>query len=714
MQHPLGIHYIRTILFSLPVNCLKDVRDYGLDKGGTNPYTQEYRLSSIICDVASFRLFKPTRTEPLEQTDRKFLQIQFANKGIDAINISNILNRKEVKSKIPIYFDNKTVPIISYSYSNTIASKIFNYKQALQDFDANQYVNQPRTCDCLQSPFLCGPSGHIITGDEHENLRKVISHGPKFREPQHINWNFNFKLIMDAVEDYARAWVKREPNADGKVDTLSEWVKTIRSLVLRRIHKLKNCVNDRPKSVFKDKDAVKCLSDLHDKYVVVPADKAANNVVFVCKSYYYECLIKELEIESVSSNPTYKNTTFDQDEILANHKSFMLSLDIILDSTSEDLPSLYWIPKLHKNPYKQRYIAGSSSCSTKELSIRLTKILSAVKEGHQRYCDTVYSTSGINHMWILKNSKDLLDNLKSREFAKVHSVKTFDFSTLYTTIPHEKLKCRLKQIINKSFGGKNGRRYNFIVLGYNSTYFSTTVPDKNKIYYTEEQVISMLEFLIDNIFVKFGGRIFQQVIGIPMGTNCAPLLADLFLYSYETEFLQDLIKKKKIKEARSFNFTYRYIDDVLSINNPHFSDWLPLIYPPELEIKETTDTASSASFLDLYLEIDTNGQLSTRIYDKRDDFKFEIINFPHMDSNIPSSPAYGVYISQLIRYARGCSKYSEFVKRHQILTKRLLNQGFVRSRLGNTFKKFYGRYQDHVEKYSVSCSEMIKDGLDNI
>ena len=147
----------------------------------------------------------------------------------------------------------------------------------------------------------------------------------------------------------------------------------------------------------------------------------------------------------------------------------------------------------------------------------------------------------------------------------------------------------------------------------------------------------MLEFLIDNIFVKFEGRIFPQVIGIPMCTSCAPLLADLFLYPYDTEFLQDLIKKKKIKEARSFNFTYRYIDDVLSINNPHFSDWLPLVYPPELEIKETTDTASSASFLDLYLEFDTNGQLITRNYDKRDDFKFEIINFPHMDSNIPSS-----------------------------------------------------------------------------
>ena len=92
---------------------------------------------------------------------------------------------------------------------------------------------------------------------------------------------------------------------------------------------------------------------------------------------------------------------------------------------------------------------------------------------------------------------------------------------------------------------------------------------------------------------------------------------------------------KKIHEARAFNFTYRYIDDVLSINNSRFAEFLPLIYSPELEVKETTDTASSASFLDVYLE-----------FDKRDDFNFKIIYFPNMCSNIPASPAYGVYISQ--------------------------------------------------------------------
>ena len=167
--------------------------------------------------------------------------------------------------------------------------------------------------------------------------------------------------------------------------------------------------------------------------------------MFVCKSYHFECLIKELGINSnTSSNTTYKPTSFDKDDILANHRSFMTSLNIPSGRESLDLPYLYWIPKLHKTPYKERYIAGSSTCSTKELSIHLTKILSAVKEGQQKYYETVYSCSGINHMWILRNSKDLLDNLKSSSFSLVSSIKTFDFATLYTTLPFDKLKTRLK------------------------------------------------------------------------------------------------------------------------------------------------------------------------------------------------------------------------------------------------------------------------------
>ena len=151
----------------------------------------------------------------------------------------------------------------------------------------------------------------------------------------------------------------------------------------------------------------------------------------------------------------------------------------------------------------------------------------------------------------------------------------------------------------------------------------------------------------------------------------------------------------------------------MSLNNARFNDHLPAIYPPELEIKETTESASSASYLDLFLETDSNGHLSTKLYDKRDDFNFSITNFPHLNSNIPLSPAYGVYISQLIRYARACSSYTEFLKRHSLLSCKLLNQGYCRERLVSTFKRFFGRYHELVEKYNISLRQMILDGIND-
>ena len=95
----------------------------------------------------------------------------------------------------------------------------------------------------------------------------------------------------------------------------------------------------------------------------------------------------------------------------------------------------------------------------------------------------------------------------------------------------------------------------------------------------------MLEFLVDNIFVVFAGKVFQQIIGIPMGTNCAPLLADIFI--------QSLLSAGKKRLASQFNITYRYIDDVLSTNNPDFENYLGQMYPPELEIKGTTESNTS-------------------------------------------------------------------------------------------------------------------------
>jgi len=161
----------------------------------------------------------------------------------------------------------------------------------------------------------------------------------------------------------------------------------------------------------------------------------------------------------------------------------------------------------------------------------------------------------------------------------------------------------------------------------------------------------MLEVLIDTIFVICDGRAFQQTVGIPLGTKCAPLLADLFPYWYAADFIQGILKKNEKKISQSFNFTFRYIDDVLSINNSRHSHFVDRIYPIELEIKDSTDTYRSASYLILHIEIDIEGRLRTKLCDKRDDFNLPIVNFPFICSNIPAAFAYGVYISQLKRYS---------------------------------------------------------------
>ena len=96
----------------------------------------------------------------------------------------------------------------------------------------------------------------------------------------------------------------------------------------------------------------------------------------------------------------------------------------------------------------------------------------------------------------------------------------------------------------------------------------------------------------------------------------APLLTDFFLYSYEADFIQGLLKTNEKKLARSSNFMFRYIDDVLSLNNSRFGDFVDRIYPIKLEIKDTTDTDRSASYLDRFLEIDSEGRLKTKLYDK--------------------------------------------------------------------------------------------------
>ena len=163
--------------------------------------------------------------------------------------------------------------------------------------------------------------------------------------------------------------------------------------------------------------------------------------------------------------------------------------------------------------------------------------------------------------------------------------------------------------------------------------------------------------------------------------------------------------------ARKFNLSCRYIDDLISFNDKRFKEFASDIYPKEVTISETTESTSIASTLDLLFIRDKSNNIMTKLYDKRVAFGFHIVNFPFISSNIPLAPAYGVYASQLIRYARCCSNYSDFLSRHRALVTRLLSQGYKVNLLSNTFKKFYGRHTDLVGQYKKNVCQMFADSV---
>ena len=129
-------------------------------------------------------------------------------------------------------------------------------------------------------------------------------------------------------------------------------------------------------------------------------------------------------------------------------------------------------------------------------------------------------------------------------------------------------------------------------------------------------------FSLDNNFIRFGTKLYRQVVGIPMVTNCAPLAANLFLFCYEGDFMMSLSDDKQADVIDAFNTTSRYLDDSLKINNVYFDNMVSQIYPSEPQLNKANASDTEAAFINF------NDIVSNKIYNNRDDFDFEIVNFP--------------------------------------------------------------------------------------
>ena len=193
-------------------------------------------MFSIIHSISKQRLYKPVEATGSPPVERKFLKLNFVNKGIEYLNISNILRNKKVLRQIPPYFKDHEPPTISYKYPKSIATKILNFNQVAKNFDSSSFNANVPNCDCESSDFNYEPYGHVITGNldiiPHEDLRDLIRRGPKYREQCPLNWGYCKKIVLDSLEKYRAQWLKKENH---RCITLQPWMDTI---------KLKICVRN--------------------------------------------------------------------------------------------------------------------------------------------------------------------------------------------------------------------------------------------------------------------------------------------------------------------------------------------------------------------------------------------------------------------------------------------------------------------------------------
>ena len=230
----------------------------------------------------------------------------------------------------------------------------------------------------------------------------------------------------------------------------------------------------------------------------------------------------------------------------------------------------------------------------------------------------------------------------------------------------------------------------------------------NKRIMDKAQIKNAITYLLDNCYFTVGDNVYKQVIGIPMGTDPAPFMANLFLYYYENKFMRELRKNDR-KSAYKFSYVWRFIDDLSAVNNDNiFENNIPNIYPPELELKKENNGYMNASFLDLEINI-MNKKFSLKLYDKRDDFGFSIVRMPHASNNMPSTIFFSSFCSEMLRIGRCTTGQEDFKQSSGQLMKHMQRQNENKNKqTKNCLSKLYKKQHQVFSVFFDSEDEFLE------
>ena len=288
-------------------------------------------------------------------------------------------------------------------------------------------------------------------------------------------------------------------------------------------------------------------------------------------------------------------------------------------------------------------------------------------------------------------------------------MSTYDFSALYTTLPHNLIKEKLLDLIERAFKKFYKNKGTLHLACNDKNAFFTSTDHRGYTLWSCQNVCDALSYLLDNIYIRFGIKLYRQIVCIPMSTNCVPLVADLFLFCYERDFMTSLSDDNQADIIWAFNSTFLYLDDLLNIDNPYFEGMVSQIYPTKLQLNKANTSDTEVPFLDLHLSI-SNGFVFSKIYDKRDDYDFDIVNSLFWMAMFHVVTLIECIILN-IRFARVCSHLKDFNAQNKCFTSKLLKLGYRYHKLRKDFSKFYRRHYELISKFNVGLKSVFHQGL---
>ena len=295
------------------------------------------------------------------------------------------------------------------------------------------------------------------------------------------------------------------------------------------------------------------------------------------------------------------------------------------------------------------------------------------------------------------------------------SITTYDFTNLYTSLPHGDIINSLTSLISDVFDKriKKGKASKLAIYTSKkddiiwSSANWVHKPKTNTFYFTKETLIDSIKMQLSTTYFVFGNKVFQQIEGIPMGTDDGPEIANLTLHQKEYVYMNKL-QKINVYKARCLNETTRFIDDVTNINgNEKIGEVAIDIYGDVIQLNKENEGTTSAHVLDLTININPEQKTAiTSLYDKRRAFTFKIANYPDMTGNVSSSMAYGIIASQLLRYYKACSTIDSFLDNVNILSTKLMQQSYDKKRIIEKILAFVKKMK--LDKYGPNITEIIR------